>query len=80
MNKTPPVNIPASFRQYSFRATCPERKKTMKYICEICSWEYDEEKGCEEEGIAPGTPFANLPDIFKCPMCGVGKEDFHPEQ
>ncbi|MEG2175166.1 MAG: rubredoxin, partial [Oscillospiraceae bacterium] len=26
--------------------------------------------------IAPGTPFANLPEEFVCPLCGVGKDLF----
>ena len=25
----------------------------MKYICDVCGWEYDEEKGYPEGGIAP---------------------------
>ncbi|MEE0867180.1 MAG: rubredoxin, partial [Clostridia bacterium] len=29
----------------------------MKYVCDLCGWEYDEEVGCPEEGIAPGTKF-----------------------
>ena len=28
----------------------------MKYVCDVCGWEYDEELGCPEKGIAPGTP------------------------
>ena len=47
-----------------------------KYVCDVCGWEYDEEKGDPEHGIAPGTPFADLPDDFECPLCGVGKESF----
>ena len=27
----------------------------MVYVCEICGWEYDEEKGYPEGGIEPGT-------------------------
>lgn len=47
-----------------------------KYVCEPCGWVYDEEKGCEECGIAPKTPFEKLPDDFSCPVCGAGKELF----
>ena len=25
----------------------------MKYVCDVCGWEYDEEKGYPEGGIAP---------------------------
>ena len=47
-----------------------------KYICDACGWEYDEELGSPENGIAPGTKFADLPDDFECPLCGVGKDMF----
>jgi rubredoxin len=50
-----------------------------KYVCSVCGYVYDPEKGIPEEGIAPGTAFENLPDTFVCPVCGVGKEDFEPE-
>ena len=49
-----------------------------KYVCAACGWEYDPAVGYEEGGIAPGTPFAELPDDFVCPMCGVGKDMFEP--
>ena len=48
----------------------------MKYVCSVCGYEYDEELGDEENGIAPGTKFEDLPDDFACPLCGVGKDQF----
>lgn len=48
----------------------------MKYICNVCGWEYDEEVGCPEKGIAPGTKFEDIADDFDCPLCGAGKENF----
>ncbi|MBO5328388.1 MAG: rubredoxin [Clostridia bacterium] len=50
-----------------------------KYVCNVCGWVYDEEVGCEECGIAPGTPWENVPEDFACPLCAVGKEDFSEE-
>lgn len=47
-----------------------------KYVCDACGWEYDEELGDPENGIAPGTKFEDLPDDFVCPVCGVGKDMF----
>lgn len=47
-----------------------------KYICEICGWIYDEAAGWPEENIAPGTKFADIPDDWNCPECGVSKMDF----
>ncbi len=49
---------------------------SMKYVCDICGWVYDEEKGSPENGIAPGTAFDDLPEDFVCPICGVGKDQF----
>ena len=48
----------------------------LKYICNICGFEYDENLGYPDEGIAAGTEWSNVPDTFTCPLCGVGKEQF----
>ncbi len=53
-------------------------ESSMKYVCDVCGWIYDEEKGSPENGIAPGTAFDDLPDDFVCPLCGVPQEDFSP--
>ena len=50
----------------------------MKYECTVCGYIYDPAKGDPDSGIAPGTPFEDLPDDWECPECGVGKEDFEP--
>lgn len=47
-----------------------------KYVCTICGYIYNPEKGDTDNGIAPGTPFKELPDTWVCPVCGVGKEMF----
>ena len=52
----------------------------MKYVCNVCGWEYDEEAGLPEAGIEPGTKFEDLPDDFECARCGVGKDDFSPAE
>lgn len=48
------------------------------YICVICGWVYDPAEGDPESGIAPGTPFKDIPEDWVCPACGVGKKDFDP--
>ena len=53
-----------------------KKGRKMKYVCDVCGWEYDEEKGCPESGIAPGTKFEDLPEDFECPLCGVGTDQF----
>ncbi len=47
-----------------------------QYVCSVCSYTYDESKGIPEAGIAPGTRWEDLPDDWKCPWCGAGKESF----
>ncbi|MFA5250544.1 MAG: rubredoxin [Parachlamydiales bacterium] len=49
-----------------------------KYVCKVCGWIYDPEKGVPEKGIRPGTSFASLPKDFVCPECGAAKEEFAP--
>jgi len=49
-----------------------------KYVCRVCGYIYDPEKGDETQNVAPGTPFEQLPDDWVCPDCGVGKEEFDP--
>ncbi len=46
------------------------------YMCVICGWVYDEAKGAPEEGIAPGTRWADIPLNWNCPECGAMKDDF----
>ena len=42
----------------------------MQYVCSICGYVYDE---------AENVPWAELPEDWKCPLCGAAKTDFVPE-
>ncbi len=50
-----------------------------KYVCTACGYVYDPELGDPDGGIAPGTPFEDIPDDWVCPLCGVGKDMFEKE-
>ena len=41
----------------------------MRYVCTVCGYVYDE---------ADNTPFADLPEDWKCPLCGASKGEFVP--
>ena len=41
----------------------------MKYVCPICGYVYDDTE----------IPWAELPERWKCPLCGAPKADFHPK-
>ena len=47
-----------------------------KWECTVCGYVYDPEVGDLDNGIAPGTPFEDLPDDWVCPDCGVGTNMF----
>ena len=54
-----------------------ERNTAMaKYKCVLCGWIYDPATGDPDNGVAPGTAFADIPDDWVCPECGAGKDDF----
>ena len=48
--------------------------------CQACGWLYDEEQGCPEEGLCPGTKWEDIPDDWCCPECGISKSDFQMKQ
>lgn len=47
----------------------------QKYICRVCGFIYDEAEGDPDSGLPPGTRFADIPDDWTCPLCGVSKVD-----
>ena len=54
------------------------KTRTGKYVCSVCGYVYDPEVGDETQGIAPGTPFEDLPDDWHCPRCKQPKGKFNP--
>ncbi|WP_304985627.1 rubredoxin [Coxiella-like endosymbiont] len=47
-----------------------------KYMCLLCGFIYEEEKGWPEDGIAPGTRWDDVSEEWLCPECGAMKSDF----
>jgi len=56
-----------------------EGEKMEKYVCKVCGYTYEPEKGDPNNGVEPGTKFEDLPDDWVCPVCGAKKEDFEKE-
>jgi flavin reductase (DIM6/NTAB) family NADH-FMN oxidoreductase RutF/rubredoxin len=50
--------------------------KMAKYKCTVCEYVYDPALGDPDGGIAPGTPFEDIPDDWVCPVCGAAKSEF----
>jgi len=70
---TPSSHSPASTTQD--RASAGNKQKQL---CTVCQWVYDPEQGEPNQDVAPGTAWADVPDYFLCPDCGIGKEVFEP--
>jgi rubredoxin len=52
------------------------RRKTMdKWECP-CGYVYDPAEGDEDNGVAPGTQWEDVPEDWVCPLCGAEKEAF----
>lgn len=47
-----------------------------RYVCSGCGYEYVPELGDEENEVAPGTLFKDLPEDWVCPECAEGKDQF----
>lgn len=51
-----------------------------KYVCTVCGFTYDEAVGMPDAGIAPGTLWEDLPDDWRCPLCGAPKILFERQE
>ncbi len=86
-----PKNSPTYIEKSKLEAEVPEKNVVLEepehehifdgknYICMICGFVYDPEEGDPSMGIPPGTPFEELPEDYKCPICNASKEYFKQE-
>ncbi|MBA4391248.1 MAG: High molecular weight rubredoxin [Syntrophus sp. (in: bacteria)] len=75
--KTAPTYIAPEKEQE--KTVAPEKTKAAgaaKYSCIVCGYVYDPDAGDPDSGIAPGTPFEDLPDTWVCPTCSAPKSEF----
>jgi rubredoxin len=60
----------------------PAKEKTLaeqappSYECLSCGYIYEPAKGDSKSSIPAGTLFADLPVDWRCPVCGVRKNQF----
>jgi len=82
--KNSPTFIEKSLLDAEFSASVGEENEPEhehifdgeSYVCVICGFTYNPEEGDPSMGIPAGTPFEDLPDDYKCPICNAGKEYF----
>jgi alkane 1-monooxygenase len=57
----------------------PEAQEVLAARCPGCDYTYEVAVGDEHEGFAAGTAWADIPETWCCPDCGVReKVDFVP--
>lgn len=44
--------------------------------CKVCWYVYDPAVGDDVWQVAPGTPFAELPEHWTCPRCATPRDQF----
>ena len=47
-----------------------------RYECRSCGYIYEPRKGDSNRSIPPGTPFEELPDDWRCPVCSARTSAF----
>ena len=75
----PPAHERAGADAASSTAAPAAEVEVLAAQCPGCGYTYDVEAGDEHEGFAAGTAWADVPDSWCCPDCGVrDKVDFVP--
>jgi rubredoxin len=75
----PSLDARATASMMAFRPTRSiqmSEEPTRSWQCRTCGYIYDEAAGAPDEGLAPGTRWADIPDDWVCPECGTAKSDF----
>ena len=78
--KTPKTATTYIAQAASSKDAQKEDSNMEKFVCTVCGYIYDPAEGDPDNGIKPGTSFSELPEDWVCPICGVGKEEFEPEE
>lgn len=70
------MSAPASFFSGTYGGDDGKIGTSTRLECKICWHVYDPAEGDAFWQVAPGTPFAALPDHWTCPNCDGAKKDF----
>lgn len=53
-----------------------ETQALDRYECRVCGYVYEPAKGDSKLEVSSGTPFAELPTSWRCPVCGAKASQF----
>lgn len=57
-------------------ADSAESQAQDRYECVTCGYVYEPTKGDDKRQVPPGTAFADVPNDWRCPVCGAAKNRF----
>lgn len=69
------LNFPRARAPVALAAPAAEGEYKV-WHCVLCAFVYDEAAGLPEDGIPPGTRWADVPETWGCPDCSAKKSDF----
>ncbi|KJR47849.1 Rubredoxin [Desulfosporosinus sp. I2] len=55
-----------------------DENKMWQCQMQNCGYIYNPEKGCKKNKIPKGVRFEELPDTWRCPLCGASHKMFKP--
>lgn len=70
------LNFPRAQAPVAVTAAPAAEGELKVWHCVLCAFVYDEAAGLPEDGIAPGTRWADVPENWGCPDCSAKKSDF----
>lgn len=70
------LHFPRAIAQAAAPQVAKGAPGTRIWQCMLCAFIYDEAKGMPDEGVAPGTPWEDVPQTWCCPDCSASKSDF----
>ena len=56
--------------------TPPEKEKEWIHQCGSCFTVYDSSVDDDDNNVAAGTAFDEVPETYQCSLCGAGKNGF----
>jgi rubredoxin len=76
MDTQPAPNLQSEPSQTEIAVQAPPDDSFDRFECRPCGYVYEPLKGDNTKNIAPGTAFAELPDTWRCPVCGAPAKAF----
>ena len=70
------IRRPSIYTAIAMSEPAAEIQVLDRYECRVCGYVYEPDRGDSKHEISPGTPFAELPTSWRCPVCDVKTSQF----